>query len=172
MDQFNAVQPNAPSSHLPAVIISAGLVGAAIDALYFSISALAAGRSPVRTLQSIAAFWLGKKSLDGGFGSAMLGAVTHVALATTMAAGFVLLASRTPMMKRSPFSTGILYGALLYAIMYLVVMPLRWPQLYPRWSGWNSVLDICVHLVMGVSFAAILLLHERHVLNRVDLELA
>jgi len=161
MAHVNEAEPRIPSSRLPAVIISAGLVGAAIDAFYFSTSALLAGRSPVRTLQGIAGFWLGKRSFDGGFGSAVLGAVTHVGLATLMAAGFVLVASRTSMMRRSALGTGILYGAFLYLVMYLIVMPLRWPELYPRWSGLSSVLDICVHLVMGAAFAAIVLYAKR-----------
>jgi hypothetical protein len=36
-----------------------------------------------------------------------------------------------------------------------VVMPLRWPTIYPCWTGWNSVLDIGVHLIIGVAFALI-----------------
>ena len=131
----------------------AGLIGAAIDALYFSASALMKGHSPVKVLQSIASFWLGPKSMDLGATSALLGVATHIGLSTIMATGFLLLVPRVEILRRSTLVGGLLYGLVLYVVMYLVVLPLRWPALYPRWDGWRSLLDIAVHLAIDLSFA-------------------
>ena len=137
-------------------VLLAGLAGAAIDAVYFSTLAITGGHSPGRTLQSIASFWLGPKSLDLGTSSMLLGASTHIALATIMAAGFAVFAWRLPVLQNSPIRAGTIYGGLLYSLMYLVVLPLRWPSIFPRWDGWRSVGDVSVHIVIGICFAFVI----------------
>ena len=136
-------------------ILLAGLAAGMVDAVYFSAGALMKGSTPVRVLQSIASFWLGKPSFGGGGASAMLGLITHFGLATLMAAGFVLLRPILPWLRGPALQAGIIWGALLYLLMYLVVLPLRWPSLYPRWDGWTSALDISVHLAVGIAIAVI-----------------
>jgi uncharacterized membrane protein YagU involved in acid resistance len=138
-------------------ILLAGLAAGAVDALYFSAGAMLTGRSPAFVLQSIASFWLGKSSFDGGAASATLGFVTHFGLATLMAAGFVLLRPMLPWLRGPAIQAGLIWGVMLYLAMYLVVLPLRFPALYPRWNGWTSVMDVAVHLAVGVAIAAIAL---------------
>jgi uncharacterized membrane protein YagU involved in acid resistance len=144
-----------PASSTMIQIAFAGFIGAAIDAVYFSGSAILKGNSPVRVLQSIAGFWYGPKTVELGTLSAITGAATHLGLATIMAAGFWLLARRSEFLRNAPAAGGAAYGLLLYAAMYYVVMPLRWPSVYPRWDGWHSVLDIGVHVLIGIAFAFI-----------------
>jgi hypothetical protein len=52
---------------------------------------------------------------------------------TAMVAAFALAASRFPaaMLRLGPVLTGTLYGLGLYAFMYWIVLPLRWPQVHP-----------------------------------------
>jgi uncharacterized membrane protein YagU involved in acid resistance len=137
-------------------IITAGLAVAAIDAVYFSAGAIAKGNSPVRVLQSIAGFWMGKAAATSGALGALLGAATHIGLAILMAAAFLPAAKVLPLFRAAPPIGGAAYGLLLYCIMYLIVLPLRWPAIFPRWAGWESVLDIGVHIVIGVTIAALL----------------
>jgi uncharacterized membrane protein YagU involved in acid resistance len=136
-------------------ILLAGLAAGAVDAVYFSAKAWIGGSTPVRVLQSIASFWLDKSSFSGGAASATLGLVTHFALATLMAAGFVLLRPSVPWLRGPALQAGVLWGLLLYLLMYLIVMPLRWPALYPRWDGWTSMADIGVHMAVGIAIAAV-----------------
>jgi hypothetical protein len=138
------------------LVVLAGLIAAAIDAAYFSTFALIGGKSPALVLQSIASFWLGKASMDGGAASALLGAATHIGLATLMAAGFFLAAPRVRVLRGNVLAAGVIYGLFLYCVMYLVVMPIRWPMIYPRWDGWRSVLDILVHVMIGIAVALVL----------------
>lgn len=136
-------------------VVVAGLVGAAIDAIYFSSLAWLDGKSPGRTLQGIASFWLGPQSTQLGAESMLLGAGTHVTLALLMAAGFAIYLWCFPALRNSVVQAGVTYGALLYSLMYLVVLPMRWPAIFPRWDGWRSIGDICVHIAISLSFALV-----------------
>ena len=51
---------------------------------------------------------------------------------------------------------GVLYGLFLYLLMFMVVLPIRWPALYPRFTGLGSILDIAAHLAVGITFALLL----------------
>jgi hypothetical protein len=137
-------------------ILLAGMTGAIIDAIYFSSLAIIDGHSPIRTLQGIASFWLGPKSAELGTASALLGLVTHVALATMMAAGFFVVSLRFEGVQGSVVKAGLVYGAFLYLVMYLVVLPLRWPTVFPRWDGWRSGCDVAIHLMIGLAFAILI----------------
>lgn len=134
-------------------ILVAGIAGALVDAVYFCGKALLTGDSPAAILRSIAAFWLGKDAFSGGLPSAALGAATHLGLAILMAAGFQAARLRIRFLSRNLVAGGLAYGLFLYLLMYLVVLPARWPQLYPRFDGWGSVQDIAAHLAVGVCFA-------------------
>ena len=135
-------------------ILLAGLAGGAVDAVYFSAGAVLKGSTPVRVLQGIASFWLDKAALDGGAASAMLGLATHFGLATLMAAGFVLARPFLPGLRGPALQAGIVWGVMLYLLMYLIILPLRWPALYPRWDGWTSGLDVMAHMAVGIAIAA------------------
>lgn len=137
------------------VIVVAGVSAAAVDGLYFSTTALLHGRSPIRVLQAIASFWLGRAALDGGAASALLGLATHVGLATIMAAVFACTALSLRWLRTHPAAAGAGYGLILYAVMYYGVLPLRWPSHYPRFEGWTSGLDLAVHMAVALSISFI-----------------
>jgi len=40
-------------------------------------------------------------------------------------------------------------------VMYGIVLPLRFPEVFPRWSGWLSVTDILVHMGVGLIMALV-----------------
>lgn len=147
----------APSTQQAAAkLVVAGVIGAAIDAVYFSSLALLDGRSPGQTLQGIASFWLGPRSSTLGAESMLLGAVTHIALAVLMAIGFAAYLWAFPVLRNSVLRAGVSYGALLYLVMYLIVLPARWPAIFPRWDGWRSIGDICVHIAIAIAFAVVI----------------
>lgn len=142
-------------------ILLAGVAGALVDGLYFSVKALASGRSPERVLQSIAGFWMDKAALDAGALSAWLGLATHVGLASAMATAYSLAACAPPVRNR-PLSSGVVFGLALYGVMYLVVLPTRWPKVYPRFDGESSVMDILAHVGVGVAIASCMCLAWRN----------
>lgn len=151
-----AIQTRRFIQTIPGSIVLAGLAAGVLDAVYFSANAWIAGRSPVGVLHVIASFWVGGRSSLNGSEMAGLGLVTHFGLAVVMAAGFAVLRLRMRLLRGSTLLAGTIYGLSLYAVMYLIVLPLRWPNLYPRFDGWRSGLDVLVHIAVGICIAVVL----------------
>lgn len=138
---------------LPQTMI-AGLAGGAVDFLYASGMALAAGQPAVRPWRGVASGWIGAPAArEGGAAAVLLGVATHFGIALAMAAVYVLAARRLPGLTARPMIAGALYGLVLYVIMYLVVLPLRWPGAFPNWQGAKSGLDILAHVGVGLAIA-------------------
>lgn len=138
------------SSHAPGAILIGGRHRETV---------LGAGSLDPR--QGVASGWLGKAAADGGAGAMALGIATHFAIATCMAAAYALVAARRPVLYRRPVACSLAYGLVLYAVMYRVVLPLRFPAAFPRWDGVQSATDIASHL--GVALAIALVLSRRAV---------
>ena len=132
----------------------AGLAGGAVDFVYASGMALSAGQPAMRPWQAVASGWIGAPAArEGGMAAVLLGVATHFGIALAMAAVFVLAARRLPGLTARPMVAGALYGLVLYAVMYLVVLPLRWPGAFPSWQGGRSLLDILAHVGVGLAIA-------------------
>jgi hypothetical protein len=137
-------------------ILQAGVAGGAVDFFYASILGTAVlHRSFARVWQGVASGWLGKAAMDAGWASALLGIVTHFAIATVMAAVYALVAARRPALYRRWMAGGALYGLILYGVMYGVVLPLRFSRPY-HWNGLQSVGDIAAHVAVGLLIAFVL----------------
>jgi len=141
-----------PGRSLVPRIAAAGLAGGGVDFAYASLLALSAGKSLAGPWRGVASGWIGPAAKDG-VGPVVLGLVTHFAIAACMGAVYVLVARRIPVVVRRPLATGAIYGLFLYAAMYLVVLPLRWPQVFPKWDGGKSALDVAAHILVGLAIA-------------------
>jgi len=137
-------------------LVTAGLAGGAVDFAYASTMGVIGGGGVLRVWQGVASFWLGKAAGHGGLASFSLGVITHFSLATLMAGGYALAAWKLPVLYRRWLLCAPVYGVILYGIMYRVVMPLRWPSIYPSWHGAQSLLDICAHMVLALAAAFVL----------------
>lgn len=93
-----------------------------LDAIVFFW--LRSGVGPVRIFQGIAGGLLGRDAaLAGGAGTALLGLVIHLTIATTIVAVFVAASRHLPFLTRQPFLWGPVYGMAVYLTMNLVVLP-------------------------------------------------
>lgn len=147
---------------LPATILLAGLAGAMVDGLYASAKGLVKGIGVERVWQSVAGGWLGPAAREGGLGMAALGLATHVGIALAMAAVYVLARRRLPILRRRHWPAAIAYGLGLYAVMYLAVLPLRWPGIFPRWDGLFSLADVAAHVGVALAVAAVARQRDTH----------
>jgi hypothetical protein len=145
-------------SALSAVVL-AGLGGGSVDLVYASCVGLVHGRSILRVWQGVASGWLGKAATDGGLATMALGIATHFGIAICMAATYALVAARVKLLYRRPALCGVGYGLVLYVVMYRIVLPLRFPAVFPRWDGVQSVTDIACHV--GIGFVIAILLSRR-----------
>ena len=108
-----------------AVVVAGGLLAGTFDILYaWLFWALKANVSMQRILQSVAAGLLGRGSFTGGTKTAALGLGLHYFIAVAMAVTYYAVARRWQILVRRAVLCGALYGALLYAIMNYIVVPL------------------------------------------------
>ncbi|RYD95583.1 MAG: hypothetical protein EOP61_19500 [Sphingomonadales bacterium] len=136
-------------------IITGTAVSGSLDLLSaFAFSAIR-GVGPIRVLQGVAAGPFGDPMMRGAsVPVALAGLIVHYALMTVMVTVFVLAARRLRFILVRPLLWGLAYGFALYLMMYWVVLPARWPELFPRtglWDVGDALFShlICVGLPMG-----------------------
>lgn len=145
-----------PARDLLSRIVMAGLAGGAVDFAYASVMGLTHGRGVIKVWQGVASGWLGKAAGEGGLGSFALGVVTHFGIATCMAAAYALAATRLPVLYRRWYLCALVYGLILYGVMYRIVLPLRFGPGAGQWKGGASLLDICAHVGLALVAAFVL----------------
>lgn len=134
-------------------ILLATFVAGALDILAAIIQA---GGAAGPVLRSVAAGPLGDGAIAGGAGMAFAGIVIHFLLMAVIAAIFILAAARLPMLRRRPLIWGPLYGLGVWAVMYLIVLPARWPTAFPLTDPAKIAWAIAFHtLLVGLPIALI-----------------
>jgi hypothetical protein len=114
-----------PPGRLRRAIVGGGLLCGILDiSAAFVLSWAIARVGPIRVLQGIAEALLGPASARGGAASAALGLLMHFSIAFSWAAVFALLARRFPALLRWTVPAALVYGALVWIVMYRVVIPL------------------------------------------------
>jgi hypothetical protein len=136
-------------------ILAAAIGGGAVDFVYACIMGIRSGRGIEKVWQGVASGWIGKAAGEGGWATAALGMVTHFGIATVMAATYALVATRAPILYRRWPLGGLIYGLILYGVMYGAVLPLRFGRPY-HWAGPQSGTDILAHLGVGLVIAMVL----------------
>jgi hypothetical protein len=90
-----------------------------------------------------------------GLSGAILGLLVHFALIAIMAAVFVLAARRNPNMLQKPILWGVFYGIATYAVMNLLVVPLRFDTPLPI-KPIQMATQLFAHIVLvGIPIALI-----------------
>ena len=106
-------------------ILVGGLIAGALDIAFAIISSSFHGVSATLLLQSVASGLLGQRAVEGGTGTAALGAVLHFAMMLIIAAIFVgVRRVGPPIVRERPALVGPLYGVAVYFVMNRVVIPL------------------------------------------------
>jgi hypothetical protein len=140
----------------------ATLLAGTLDILSAFVFAGMVGVWPVQVLQFVASGPFGE-GIKESAAAVPLGLLTHYALMLVMVAAYVTIAPRFPALIRHPIVAGVLYGVLVWAIMYWVVRPLRWPDYWPptayagktageiAWSVGNALFSHCI--LVGIPIA-------------------
>lgn len=136
-------------------ILLAGFAGGLVDFIYACGVGLIRAGSALKPWQGVASGWLGKHAGDLGAPAAALGVVTHFGIACVMALAYALVAARRPALLSRPLAGGVIYGLILYGVMYGVVLPLRFSRPW-HWAGVLSATDIASHIGVGLAIAYVL----------------
>lgn len=121
MNDSPATSSLAHSRPFPAIIVG-GLIVGVLD-LFYAI-AVYSPHQPILIPQAIASGILGLKSFDGGAKTAALGVILHFIIALGAATVYYLASRRLTFLVSRAVLCGLIYGALVYLIMHLVVLPL------------------------------------------------
>ena len=111
-------------------ILIATLVCGTLDILFAVILTLSRGREPAAMLRFVASGPFRHATEWGTAGSA-LGLGVHYALMAIMVAWFMITARNVPPLTDKPWLAGLIYGLITYAVMNLIVVPLRFPAAWP-----------------------------------------
>ena len=117
-------QPGARTFSVSRAILYATLVVGVLDASDGVIFLGLHGQNPIQVLQYIASSLLGPRSFSDGLAGAGLGLVLHFAVALVVAAIYILASRRVAVLRTQWVLFGLLYGAAVWVVMNLVVLPL------------------------------------------------
>ena len=105
-------------------ILAGGAVAGAIDITYAIVFSGFRGVPAARILQSVASGALGAAAYRGGAPAAALGLFLHFLIAFIWAAIFYFASRRSDLLIQHAVASGIVYGAVIYAAMNFIVLPL------------------------------------------------
>jgi hypothetical protein len=133
-------------------IVWATLVAGTLDILSAFVWTLIAGGKPANVLPSVASGPFGDAIRDSAL-AAPLGLIVHFAIMLIMVAAYVIVAARVPALTRQWLVAGVLYGLLLWFVMYWVVLPLRFGIPHPSEAAAITRQLISHMLLVGIPIA-------------------
>ena len=105
-------------------------VSGTLDILFAMILTVAFGRDIPNMLRYVGSGPF-PSAMDMGTGGAILGLLVHFGLMAIMAAVLMLFLRQRPQLLDKPIITGIAYGLITYAVMNLIVVPVRFDAPLP-----------------------------------------
>jgi hypothetical protein len=105
------------------------------------------GVGPRVVLQSVAGGWLGRATYQGGWPTALLGLASHFGIMLVIAAIYMTLAARRPLLRAQWLLAGVAWGVLVWLVMTLVVIPLSASTLSPPDTR-HVIQGLIVHVLM------------------------
>lgn len=121
------------------------------------------GITPAMIFQYIASGLIGREAFRAGNASVLLGILLHYFIATSWTAIFYLLSLRLPILSRRAVLSGLIYGALVYIFMNVVVLPLSGvPHVRSAMTIANRVNGVlAVMLCIGLTISLLVRLSKR-----------
>ena len=134
-------------------------IAGTLDIVSAFIFAGLAGATPLQVLRSVAAGPFGNGMAKAGIGGALAGLSVHFAIMAVIVTAFAVVASRVRLLLDRPWLTGVAAGLIVYLVMYWIVLPARWPAVFPKtelWSVANALFSMicCVGIPIALVTAA------------------
>jgi hypothetical protein len=138
---------------LKSILLATAIAGT-LDLLFAMMLTLLYGRELANMLRYVASGPFPPATEMGAAGS-ILGFAVHFILMAVRVTVFVLAARQMPVLVRAPLKWGIIYGLLTYAVMNLLVVPLRFPAAFPP-KPLSIATQLFAHVVLvGIPIALI-----------------
>lgn len=114
-----------------------------------------AGMGPIAVLQFVASGPFGD-GMNASPAYAPLGVLVHYGIMFMMAGTYMLAASRIPLLNHWPVVSGVVYGLVLWFVMYWIVRPTRWETIHPPSDPKAIAGQLFCHLILvGIPIALI-----------------
>jgi len=128
----------------------------ALDLGYAAVLSWLQGGTVARMLNGVASGPLGDGVRQWGVAGPLAGVAVHFALMAAMMLAYGWIAGRSAAVRARPWLSGLIYGLLLYGVMYWIVLPLRWPALYPVTAPGGIARSLFPHIALvGIPMALI-----------------
>jgi hypothetical protein len=128
------------------------------------VATLLQGNPFILVWQYIASGALGPAAFEGGVATAMLGVVFHLMISFLIAGVFILIADRTPLLRRYAIAGALLYGFGAFVVMNLIVVPLSAaPPLPAPTMPW--LLEAVVEHILGIGLPLGILVRQNAAIN-------
>jgi uncharacterized membrane protein YagU involved in acid resistance len=137
-------------------IAIAWLVAGCLDITSALVIHHSRGITSTRGLQGIAVGLIGREeAFQGGTSTAALGLVLHFFIMFCVVLVFFVGTRFMPILMRHPLISGLVYGPLVYLVMYWVVVPIS--RIGPRpHTLYNDAIAILIHIcLIGIPIALI-----------------
>jgi hypothetical protein len=105
-----------------------------------------------RVVQNVAAGLLGKRAFLGGGNTVGLGVLLNYGIMAVMVGVYYAAARRMAALVQRPWMWGTLYGATLFIVMNLIVVPLSAVPKPPVVVSWIAS-SVVLHLIIGIAIA-------------------
>lgn len=140
-------------------ILKATLICGTLDIAYAIIMAMINGGSAESVLISVASGPFGTAVKSWGWMGAAVGLLVHFCIMWVMVAVFVLFLKLIPRLQSiNKWLLGIVYGCVLYLVMYWIVLSLRWPSAFPQMDVVQIIKALIPHIfLVGIPLALITL---------------
>ena len=93
---------------------------------------------------------------DWGPAGAVVGLIVHYAIMTVMAAVFLLARERIALVRRHTIVAALIYGVILWLVMYGLVLPLRFGMPFPSPKPKAIALQLFAHVILvGLTFGLV-----------------
>jgi hypothetical protein len=136
-------------------IITAGIVAGILDGIAACLSVyIASGKGPEVVWKFVASGVFGTSAFGGGASMVVAGIIFHMLIAMTWAIIFYFVYPTLKNVLKNTIVIGIVYGALVWIAMNLVVVPLsNTPQMPSTISGiikGMAILMVCIGLPLSI----------------------
>ncbi|MBA3694502.1 MAG: hypothetical protein H0W77_13890 [Acidobacteria bacterium] len=137
-------------------ILFGGLIAGTLDLTSAFIVTALRGGSHARMLQGIASGLLGADSFTGGTATAALGVLLHFTIAFIWTIVFYLASRKIKFLIDQPIVSGVLYGVVVYLLMYYVIVPLSAAPFQMPHTPDAIARDVFIHIIcIGLPIALV-----------------
>ncbi len=141
--------PSRSRSALTSILLG-GFIAGTVD---LGAAAVISSLNPIVIMRFVAVGLLGRRSLEMGTTSAVLGLVLQWAMSILIAAIFVLAGREVDGIRRRWIAAGLAYGVVIFFVMNYVVVPFSAVGRRPHFTTLSFVENMLAMLLFGLIIA-------------------